>query len=89
VYARTGVLIDPHTADGIKVAASFVEPGIPMLVLETALPAKFSEVIEEALGMPAPLPEGLANLESLPQRFTVLPCDVASVRAYITEHAES
>jgi threonine synthase len=87
VHARLGVLIDPHTADGIKVAASFVEPGIPMLVLETALPAKFSEVIEEALGVPAPLPEGLENLESLPQRFTVLPCDVASVRAYITEHA--
>jgi threonine synthase len=89
VHARTGVLIDPHTADGIKVAASYVEPGVPMLVLETALPAKFSEVIEEALGMPAPLPEGLENLESLPQRFTVLPCDVASVRAYITEHAGS
>jgi threonine synthase len=35
------------------------------------------------------LPEGLENLESLPQRFTVLPCDVASVRAYITEHAGS
>lgn len=89
LHARTGVLIDPHTADGIKVAASYVEPGVPMLVLETALPAKFSEVIEEALGMPAPLPEGLENLESLPQRFTVLPCDVASVRAYITEHAGS
>lgn len=87
VHARLGVLIDPHTADGIKVAASFVEPGIPMLVLETALPAKFSEVIEEALGVPAPLPKGLENLESLAQRFTVLPCDVASVRAYITEHA--
>jgi len=89
VHARSGVLIDPHTADGVKVAAGFVEPGIPMLVLETALPAKFSEVIEEALGIPAPLPPGLENIESLPQRFTVLPCDVASVRAYLTEHASS
>lgn len=89
VHARTGVLIDPHTADGVKVAAKYVEPGVPMLVLETALPAKFSEVIEQALGMPAPLPAGLENLESLPQRFTVLPCDVASVRAYITEHAST
>ena len=87
VYARTGIVIDPHTADGVKVAAQFVEPGIPMLVLETALPAKFSETIEEALGMPAPLPAGLENIEALPQRFTVLPCDVASVRAYMAEHA--
>jgi threonine synthase len=87
VKAKTGMLIDPHTADGVKVAASYVEPGIPMLVLETALPAKFSEVIQEALGMPAPVPVGLESLESLPQKVTVLPCDVASVRAYITEHA--
>ena len=87
VKEKTGVLIDPHTADGVKVAADFVEPGIPMLVLETALPAKFSEVIQEALGVPAPVPAGLENLESLPQKVTILPCDVASVRAYITEHA--
>lgn len=88
VMDRTGVLIDPHTADGVKVAAQYVEPGIPMLVLETALPAKFSEVIEEALGSPAPLPSGLEDLESLPQRVTVLPCEVEAVRAYITEHAK-
>ena len=87
VMDRTGVLIDPHTADGVKVAAQYVEPGIPMLVLETALPAKFSEVIEEALGYPAPVPLGLEDLESLPQRVTVLPCEVDAVRAYITEHA--
>jgi len=87
VKEKTGVLIDPHTADGVKVAASYIEPGIPMLVLETALPAKFSEVIQEALGVPAPVPAGLEGLESLPQKVTILPCDVASVRAYITEHA--
>jgi len=87
VMDRTGVLIDPHTADGVKVAAQYVEPGIPMLVLETALPAKFSEVIEEALGHPAPVPMGLEDLESLPQRVTVLPCEVQAVRAYIMEHA--
>ena len=44
---ESGVLVDPHT-DGVKVAREFVEPGVPMLVLETALPAKFSETIEEA-----------------------------------------
>ncbi len=87
VMDRTGILLDPHTADGIKVAAQYVEPGIPMLVLETALPAKFSEVIEQALGYPAPVPLGLEDLESLPQRVTVLPCEIDAVRAYITEHA--
>lgn len=89
VFNETGVLIDPHTADGIKVAEKFVEPGIPMLVLETALPAKFSDTIEQALGQPAPLPPGFEDLESLPQRVTILPCDVASVRDYIIEHAQA
>ena len=70
VYDESGVLVDPHTADGVKVAREFVEPGVPMLVLETALPAKFSETIEEALGRPAVPPGNLADLESLPQRVS-------------------
>jgi threonine synthase len=86
VMDRCGELIDPHTADGVKVAASHVEPGIPMLVLETALPAKFSDVIEEALGRKVPPPPGFEDLESLPQRVDVLPCDVGAVRDYIARH---
>ena len=83
VYDESGVLVDPHTADGVKVAREFVEPGVPMLVLETALPAKFSETIEEALGRPAPPPGNLADLESLPQRVeswtaTRPPCGATS-----------
>jgi threonine synthase len=84
----TGVLIDPHTADGVKVARKYVEPGIPMLVLETALPVKFSETIKEAVGYPAPVPAALVGLESLPQRVEVLDCTVDAVRAYIEKHAK-
>jgi threonine synthase len=86
-YEQAGVLIDPHTADGVKVAREYVEPGIPMLVLETALPVKFSDVIEEALGRPAPVPAQFANLESLPQRVEVLDCTSAAVRQYIERRA--
>jgi len=87
VFDDTGYLIDPHTADGVKVAQEYMEPGVPMLVLETALPAKFSETIEQALGRPVPMPVGLEDLMQRPQKVTLLPCDVASVRAYIIEHA--
>ncbi|NYT86605.1 threonine synthase [Pollutimonas harenae] len=87
VQQETGVLIDPHTADGVKVAANYVEPGIPMIVLETALPAKFSETIEAATGKPAPVPAHLQNLASLPQRVVVLDCQVELVRDYISRHA--
>ncbi|MBB1625650.1 threonine synthase [Achromobacter sp. UMC71] len=88
LYDQTGVLVDPHTADGVKVARDHVEPGVPMLVLETALPAKFSETIEAALGRPATPPGNLANLESLPQRVEIMDCDLAAVRGYIEAHAK-
>ncbi|MCI2810043.1 threonine synthase [Eoetvoesiella caeni] len=87
VHESTGVLIDPHTADGVKVAQQYVEPGIPMLVLETALPAKFSETIEQAIGKPAEPPANLRDLASLEQRVEVMDCDVELVRRYIEQHA--
>src|SRR5690606_34781823 len=80
LYERTGVLIDPHTADGVKVAADYVEEGVPMLVLETALPAKFGETIQEAIGEPAPVPAHLRDLADLPQRVHVMECRVDLVR---------
>ncbi len=86
VFERYGVMVDTHTADGIKVAASYREAGIPMLCLETALPAKFDETIMEALGRHAPRPAGLENLESLPQRFEVMAAEVETVKAYIVKH---
>ncbi|HUH87573.1 MAG TPA: threonine synthase [Pusillimonas sp.] len=87
VHEQTGVLIDPHTADAVKVAAEHVDPSIPMLVLETALPAKFSETIREATGQDAPVPAHLGNLAQLPQRVQVMDCEVALVREYIQRNA--
>ncbi|NLN68427.1 MAG: threonine synthase [Alcaligenaceae bacterium] len=88
VYEQEGVLIDPHTADAVKVARQYQEEGIPMLVLETALPAKFSETIQEAIGQPAPVPEHLKGLADLPQKVTVMDCNVELVRSYIQEHVQ-
>ncbi|MBC2770831.1 threonine synthase [Pusillimonas minor] len=88
VHAATGVIIDPHTADGVKVARPFVEAGIPMLVLETALPAKFNDTIVEAIGQPAQPPAHLGHLGSLPQKVEIMDCDTALVRRYIEQHAK-
>jgi threonine synthase len=87
VENETGVLIDPHTADGVKVACEHMEPGIPMLVLETALPAKFGDTIRQATGHDAPIPAHLHDLASLPQRVQVLDCSVQAVREYLQQHA--
>jgi len=87
VHETCGVLIDPHTADGVKVAQAYLEEGVPMLVLETALPAKFAETIREALDIEPPVPTHLQGLSSLPQKVVHLPCDVERVREYLREHA--
>lgn len=84
-YKATGIIIDPHTADGVHVADQYVEPGIPMLVLETALPAKFAEVIREALDREAPVPPHLENLHQLPQRVVNLPASAEQVADYIRQ----
>ncbi len=85
VSTRYGLTIDTHTADGVKVAREHWEEGVPMIVLETALPAKFNETIREALGRDAERPAGFENLESLPQRYEVMEPDVAAIKRYIAE----
>jgi threonine synthase len=82
-HERWGRAIDTHTADGLKVALELREPGVPMIVLETALPAKFAETVVEALGSQPVRPTGMEHLESLPQRFEVMDADVAAMKAYI------
>jgi threonine synthase len=72
---KYGVVIDPHTADGVKVGLEKREPGVPLICLETALPAKFADTIREALGRAPELPAGFEDLEKLPQRFEVIAPD--------------
>jgi len=83
VFDDYEITIDTHTADGIKVAKEHLEAGVPMIVLETALAAKFNETILEALGTDAERPKGFENIEDLPQRFVVMPADVEKMKAYI------
>lgn len=86
VYEQYGVMIDTHTADGVKVARQHQRPGVPMIVLETALPIKFAATIREALGREPERPAGLEGIENLPRRVQVLPADVDQVKAFITRH---
>ena len=81
-----GVMVDTHTADGLKVARELRRPGETMLVLETALPAKFAATIREALGRDPERPPGFDGIENLPKRFTVVPADTAAVKRYIETH---
>lgn len=89
-YARFGVTIDTHTADGVKVAREHRgDASVPMIVLETALPIKFADTITQALGHAPERPARFAGIENLPKRLQVMPADVEQVKAYIARHCEA
>ena len=84
VYQTDGELIDPHTADGIKVARELRKSNETIVCLETALAAKFEATIHEAVGSVAvPRPAKLAGLEDLPQRVQVIDSDADTVKSII------
>ena len=85
---RFATLIDTHTADGLKVAREHLAPGVPMIVLETALPIKFAETIVEALGHEPDRPARFEGIEALPKRVVRLPAEAQAVKAYIAQHCD-
>jgi threonine synthase len=86
VDAEDGVVIDTHTADGVKVARELRQPGEIVVCLETALPTKFAETIEEALGKQPPRPVGFEDIEQLPQRVVELDAKTELVKDFVTRN---
>ena len=87
-WQRFGSMIDTHTADGVKVARKQLQAGVPMIVLETALPIKFAATIEEALGRSPDRPARFEGIEALPKRVRLLPANVAAIKRYIADHVQ-
>jgi threonine synthase len=86
--ASNGLLVDPHTAVGLVVAAAqrksgAVPPETPLVTLATADAAKFPAAVEAATGRHPALPPRLADLFDRPERQTVLANDYAKVRDFI------
>ena len=87
-YEQYGVMVDTHTADGLKVAKDVRSSERPMVVLETALAAKFEETIVEALGRRPERPAAMHGIEALPQRVEVMNVDVDAVKRYIERNVQ-
>ena len=88
IYQRYGVMIDTHTADGVKIGLENREAGVPLICLETALPVKFADVIKDALSVEAEYPASCRGLEQLPQRVDVMAADVLAVKRYLQERCK-
>ena len=78
LWEEYGVMVDPHTADGIKVGLEQRRPHLPLVCLETALSAKFAETER---------PAGLEGIEKLPQRCEIMKADVEKLKAFIAANA--
>ena len=84
LHDACGYIADPHSAIGIAAARACPPAhGVPVVALATAHPAKFPDAIEQATGIRPALPPRLADLMSRPERFVVLPNDLAAVEANV------
>lgn len=86
LHKRLGVLVDPHTADGIKCAQQWRDQiEGPIVCLETALPVKFADTIEEAIGEVPAMPSRFEGIMDAERHVVDLPNDADRVKRYIEE----
>ncbi len=81
---RTGEVLCPHSAVGVKVAEHHLGP-VPMVTLATAHPAKFPDAVEKASGIRPPLPQRMADLYDRPERVTRVANDLAALESLIRD----
>lgn len=85
IREETGEILCPHSAVGAAVARRNIEPGVPMVTLATAHPAKFPDAVEQAVGVRPELPSHMANLFDLPETVTRVENDVNALKSLILE----
>lgn len=86
IKSKYGLVIDTHTADGLKVAKMFIEQDVPMVCLETALPAKFESTVIEALGHKPDRPASHDGIENMPKKYEVMQPSVDAIKSFIEKH---
>lgn len=86
-YKEHGYILDPHTAVGVHAALIHQQKGIPTICLSTAHPAKFSETVEKAIGVPFALPKAIADLADKKSRCELMDADRNLIQEFIRQHA--
>ncbi|MET0257511.1 MAG: threonine synthase, partial [Methylobacterium sp.] len=89
-YRKVGMVLDPHSAIGVRAGRRLLQkdPATPVVALATAHPAKFPDAVSQATGAGRPvLPPHLADLLDRPELIANLPNDQAAVERYIRERA--
>jgi threonine synthase len=86
---KSGYLLDPHTAVGVRAALDSVASDETAVCLATAHPAKFGDAVERATGIAPPFPESLVGIEKLPTRCQILDADLHVIRVFIEKQVDS
>ena len=89
VHAETGEILCPHSAVAVKVAEETADPGVSMIALATAHPAKFPDAVENATGIRPALPKRMADLYERPERMTEIGNDLVAIERLIEERAST
>ena len=87
-YNRYDVLLEPHGAVGWAGLARYlkeVEDWRPSVSLETADPAKFPEEVVRAVGLEPPVPESMARLDGMEERFDLIAGEYGSFKERLSE----
>ena len=74
----------PHTATAAEVYARLSERerrAQPWVIVATAHPAKFNDIVEPIIGKPITVPKSLADLLSLPEQRADMPATLQALGA--------
>lgn len=82
-----GYVLDPHTAIGVRAAQQHKTVGVPMVCLATAHPAKFSKVVEDAIGTPPHTPDSLIGIIDKPSRCELMDADMREIQEFVSKNA--
>jgi threonine synthase len=86
VFRRTGYVLDPHAAVGVRAHGRLpAKAGTPTVVLATAHPAKFPDVVEAAIGRSVPLPPGIASVMEAAERMEEIAAELGALGAALEE----
>jgi threonine synthase len=86
VYRRTGYVLDPHSAVAYRAQERHHGRGDgPTVVLATAHPAKFPDVVERAVGQAVELPEGLAAMMDAEEHFAHIAPTLAALEDFLAD----
>ena len=84
VYKNQGMLIDPHTAVAVGAVNKISLKG-NIVILATAHPSKFYEVVMKETNIKPELPETLKKILVKKEKYEKFPKDLKKIQNYILE----